>query len=201
MNDLNSSSRLAAILLAAGPSSRLGYPKQLVRVAGEALVRRTARLTLELCPEPLYVVCGYESDKVIQELAGLELKTIFNRDWEEGMGGSIVAGARALPEELDGILVMVVDQWRLEASELNSMVQAWRADPGNLYVANWKEGAAYVSGPPVIFPRHLLRELRSLDKHRGARQVIDNNMEIVEFVELQSAAWDLDRPEDLKLIQ
>ena len=118
----------------------------------------------------------------------------------EGMGGSIVAGARALPEGLDGILVMVCDQWRLEAGEMQSMVEAWCSNPGRIRVANWKEGAAFVSGPPVIFPGHLLRDLRAMDKHRGARQLIDSNMDIVDFAEVPSAAWDLDRPEDLKLI-
>lgn len=200
MNESNRELRLAAILLAAGPSTRLGYPKQLVRVAGEALVRRTARLLLDLEPEILLVVCGHESEKVGTELGGLKLETVYNHDWEQGMGGSIVAGARALPEGLDGILVMVCDQWRLESGEMRSMVEAWRSNAERIRVASWKEGAALVSGPPVIFPGHLLRDLRAMDKHRGARQLIDSNMDIVDFVEVPSAAWDLDRPEDLKLI-
>ena len=200
MNDSNDSPRLAAIVLAAGPSTRLGYPKQLVKVEGEALVRRTASLVLGLEPEVLLVICGHESEKVGSELGGLKLEMIYNHDWKQGMGGSIVAGARALPEGLDGILVMVCDQWQLEAGEMRLMVEAWRSNPERIRVANWKEGAAFVSGPPVIFPGHLLRDLRAMDKRRGARQVIDSNMEIVDFAEVPSAAWDLDRPEDLKLI-
>lgn len=200
MSEPNGGLRLAAILLAAGPSSRLGYPKQLVKVEGEALVRRTARILLGLEPEVLFVICGHESEKIGSELGGLNLKTIYNHDWKKGMGGSIVAGARALPEGMDGILVMVCDQWRLEAGEMRSMVDAWCSNPNRIRVANWKEGAALVSGPPVIFPGHLLRDLRAMDKHRGARQLIDSNMEIVDFAEVPSAAWDLDRPEDLKLI-
>lgn len=200
MSDSNREPRLAAILLAAGPSTRLGYPKQLVKVGGEALVRRTARLLLGLELEALLVVCGHESEKVGSELGGLKLETVYNHDWKQGMGGSIVAGARALPEGMDGILVMVCDQWRLEASEMQSMVEAWRTNSRRIRVANWKEGAAFVSGPPVIFPGHLLRDLRAMDKHRGARQLIDSNMDIVDFAGVPSAAWDLDRPEDLKLI-
>ena len=200
MNESNVAPRLAALLLAAGPSTRLGYPKQLVRVEGEALVRRTARLLLDLEPEVLLVISGHESEKVGSELGGLKLEMVYNHDWKQGMGGSIVAGARALPEGLDGILVMVCDQWRLKAGEMQSMVEAWCSNPERIRVANWKEGAAFVSGPPVIFPGHLLRDLRAMDKHRGARQLIDSNMDIVDFAEVPSAAWDLDRPEDLKLI-
>lgn len=200
MSDPNRRLRLAAILLAAGPSTRLGYPKQLVKVEGEALVRRTAKLLLGLGPEELLVICGHESEKVGSELGGVDVKTVYNHDWRQGMGGSIVAGARALPDGMDGILVMVCDQWRLELDEMRSMVEAWSSNPQRIRVANWKEGAALVSGPPVIFPGSLLRDLRALDKHRGARQLIDSNMDIVDFVEVPSAAWDLDRPEDLRQI-
>jgi CTP:molybdopterin cytidylyltransferase MocA len=64
-------------------------------------------------------------------------------------------------------------------------------------VANWKEGKALVSGPPVIFPRKLIPELKSMQVNRGARQLIDRHMALVEFVDIQNAAFDLDRPEDL----
>lgn len=193
--------RLAVILLAAGPSSRLGHPKQLVKVDGECLVRRSARIALDLKPDTLLVVSGHERERVIGELDGLDVKTVYNSDWKMGMGGSIVAGARALDGTADGTLVMVCDQWKLRNEDLTHLVDAWRANPLRIYVARWNEGAALVSGPPVIFPGPLLRDLRSMDKHRGARQVIDLNMDIVEFVDVPSAAWDLDRPDDLARLQ
>lgn len=188
----------SAILLAAGPSSRLGRPKQLAIFEGESLVRRAARLVLGLGPERLLVVCGHEAERVEAQLAGLELETVRNENWGEGMGASIVCGARNLPTAPDGILVTVCDQWRLDAKEVAGLVERWRAQTERIFVANWKEGSAYVSGPPVMFPGPLLSVLRGLSPHRGARQVIDSNMEIAEFVEIPSAACDLDRPEDLE---
>lgn len=187
----------SAILLAAGPSSRLGRPKQLAVFEGESLVRRAARLALGLGPERLLVVCGHEAERVEAQLEGLDLDTVRNANWSQGMGASIVCGARNLAEGPEGILVMVCDQWRLDAREVAGLVGRWRAQPERVFVANWKEGGAYVSGPPVMFPGHLLRVLRGLSPQRGARQVIDSNMEITEFVEIPSAACDLDRPEDL----
>lgn len=187
----------SVILLAAGPSSRLGWPKQLAAFEGESLVRRAARLALGLGPDRLLVVCGHEAERVEAELEGLELETVRNANWSQGMGASIVCGARNLPEGPEGILVMVCDQWRLDPQEVAGLVRSWRAEPDKVFVASWKEGDAYVSGPPVMFPGHLLSVLRGLSPQRGARQVIDSNIEIAEFVEIPSAACDLDRPEDL----
>ena len=189
---------LAAILLAAGPSSRLGQSKQLVEVRGECLVRRAARLLIALHPQRLVVVTGCRAEEVAAELDDLPLETVCNRDWALGMGASIAAGARRLNPSADGILLMVCDQWRLRAPDLERLVSAWRAQPQRIMVSCWKQGRAHVTGPPVIFPARLLRELKAIPPDRGARQVIDGHMDDVEFVELQNAADDLDRPEDLQ---
>jgi molybdenum cofactor cytidylyltransferase len=188
---------LAAVLLAGGPSTRLGQPKQLVRVGGESLVRRTARLLLGLAPASVTVVTGCEATRVAGELEGLDLRIVHNRDWAQGMGASINAGVRSLREGADGVLVTVCDQWRVAQDDLDRLAACWAADISRICVANWKEGEAFVSGPPVIFPRKLIPELKSMQAARGARQLIDRYMDLVDYVEMENAAFDLDRPEDL----
>jgi molybdenum cofactor cytidylyltransferase len=189
---------LGVVVLAAGPSSRLGQPKQLVEVGGESLVARSARLALGLGPAQVTVVSGCEAERVAAELEGLAVDVVLNRNWSAGMGGSINCGVRSLALGMSGVLLMVCDQWRLEAADLERMVAAWSSDPSRIYVACWKEGAADVSGPPVIFPGRLVPELKSMQEQRGARQLIDRYIDIVEFVEMQNAGYDLDRPEDLE---
>jgi CTP:molybdopterin cytidylyltransferase MocA len=117
------------------------------------------------------------------------------------MGASIAAGARALDRSADGVLLMVCDQWRLRAEDLALLAARWRAQPERIVVSCWKEGRAYVTGPPVVFPVRLLQEFRAIPPDRGARQVVDAHMDDVEFVELQNAADDLDRPEDLSALR
>ena len=65
-------------------------------------------------------------------------------------------------------------------------------------MACWHEGEAFVSGPPVISPGNLKQELKFAQENRGARQLVDRYMDIVEFVTMENAARDLDRPEDLE---
>lgn len=198
MTNTSNAPTLGVVLLAAGPSSRLGQPKQLVRVDGETLVARSARLALSLEPAFVNVVCGCEAERVESELSGLPVERVLNRNWARGMGGSISIGVRSMPRGVDGVLVMVCDQWRLQDSDLARLLVAWSSDISRIFVACWKEGTADVSGPPVIFPGKLIPELKGMQENRGARQLIDRHIEIVEFVEMENAAFDLDRPEDLQ---
>ena len=192
---------LGAVLLAAGPSTRLGQSKQLVRTDGEALVRKSARLLRDLNLDYVTVVTGCGADLVAAELEDLQLGVVYNRDWEQGMGASINCGARNMPLGVDGVLVMVCDQWRLDGADLRRLVDAWISDISHIYVACWDDGDAFVSGPPVIFPRKLIPELKGMQPGRGARQLIDRHINIAEFVKMENAGLDLDRPEDLERLR
>jgi len=201
MNMTHENPKLAAVLLAAGPSSRLGQPKQLLSIEGESLVRRSSQLILAMNNiAGLTLVSGFESDRVEYEVEDLPVDIAYNRSWEQGMGASIACGVRKLPDGPDGVLLMVCDQWRLEKDDLSRLIAAWSTDISSIHVACWHEEKAFVSGPPVIFPRKIIPELISVDPGRGARQVIDRHMENVEFVKLENARFDLDNPEDLELI-
>jgi molybdenum cofactor cytidylyltransferase len=198
VNDQPRKMILGAVLLAAGPSTRLGRSKQLVRVGEESLVRKTARLLLGMNLDYVTVVCGCGAELVRAELEGLKLGIVYNRDWNQGMGSSINCGVRLMPQSVDGVLVMVCDQWRLNEQDLGSLINAWASNISAIHVACWDDGSAFISGPPVIFPRKLIPELKGMDPRRGARQLIDRYMDSVEFVKVQNAAFDLDRPEDLE---
>lgn len=192
------SPKIAALLLAAGPSSRLGQAKQLVRFNEECLVRRVSRLLLEQDSMTVSVVVGAEHERVRKEIEDLPVTIVHNPEWEQGMGASISCGVRKITGDVDGFLLMVCDQWRLQGEDIAALVDAWKSDVSGILVASWHEGRAMVSGPPVIFPFKLRQELISVIRNRGARQVIDRHMDIARFVELENAAHDLDRPEDLE---
>ncbi|MCW8871740.1 MAG: nucleotidyltransferase family protein [Xanthomonadales bacterium] len=201
MTDTPGNPSLGVVLLAAGPSTRLGQPKQLVEVGGECLVSHAARLALSLDPTFVTVVTGCEADRIEAELEQLPVGVVYNRNWSSGMGASINCGVRSIHKGVEGVLVMVCDQWRLEESDLERLFSAWSSDISRIVVASWKEETAFVSGPPVIFPRKLIPELKSMQENRGARQLIDRYMDLVDYVEMENAAHDLDRPEDLERLR
>ena len=192
------SARFAAILLAAGPSSRLGQAKQLVRVDGESLVRRAARLVLSTDPVSLTVVTGFAADAVKRELGDLPARLVQNEDWEQGMGGSIACGVRNISAEVDGVSITLCDQWRLDERDLFRLISIWLSDISRIVTASWYEKKVNIHGPPALFPRNYIRELGNLKGSQGAKALIGQNLANVQFIEMENAAYDLDRPEDLE---
>ena len=187
---------LAGVLLAAGESVRLGQPKQLVKLDGESLVRRAAQLLLSVGVEPV-VVTGHRSLDVIRELEDLPITTVFNPDWQQGMGSSIACGVQNIPGNVDGVLLFLCDQWRVEKKDLSKIISVWTTDISAICVASWCDTNGFVSGPPAIFPRKYIHELKFLKKDKGAKAVIDRHQH-VSYLEMENAAYDLDRPEDLQ---
>ena len=189
--------KLGAVLLAAGGSSRMGRPKQLLRIEGEALVTRMAHRLIELEPGGVIVVTGSASQKVNDQLSGLLVQIVHNPRWEEGMASSLAVGLKNLPVEVEGVLIMLCDQWQVVLLELQELVQTWNTDISQIAAACWHDEGRQVIGPPAIFPRALFEELTSLRGDRGARAVIEKHRERVSLLAMESACFDLDEPADL----
>ena len=190
--------KLAAVLLAAGGSSRMGRPKQLLRIENEALVTRMARRLIELGPDSVMVVTGSAWQAVDNQLSGLPVQIVHNSRWEEGMASSLAAGVNNLPAEIEGVLIMLCDQWRVGLANLQGLVHAWNADISHIAAACWHDEGRQVIGPPAIFPRALFEELTALKGDRGARLVIESHRKCATFVVMEPACFDLDEPPDLE---
>ena len=184
---------IAGVLVAAGDSSRLGAPKQLVEFAGEPLVLRAARAAVEHCTAGLVVVTGAMHEPVEAALTGISVTVARNPEWREGIGASIRCGVRATDARADAFLVLLCDQPQVGAEELASLVAAWRAAPEAIAAA----GYAGSHGVPAVFPACFRQRLMDLSGDRGARALIDaaDNLTVVE---MPVAAFDVDTPEDVQ---
>ena len=110
--------QVGIVLLAAGESSRLGQPKQLVHFAGSTLIHRAACAAISSECSPVIVVLGANRDLIKQELAGLSVRVVENQNWAEGMGNSLKVGLAAVLEEtkgeLDAVLTcFAISRWSL----------------------------------------------------------------------------------------
>ena len=189
---------VAGVIIAAGSSSRLGQPKQLLVFEGETLLQRAIRLANEAHTEPLLVVLGAHREQIE---SGMELSTatvIVNPDWEEGMAASIRVAILALRErerasEIAGILLMVCDQPAVTAEHLRAMLVAFEQDR-NSAIASVYAGKR---GIPAIFPQESFAELLALRGDTGARGLLsDPNRKVVELA-LEGGGVDVDQPDDL----
>ena len=189
--------KVGAVLLAAGASTRLGFPKQLLTIAGETLLRRAARLLLKSECRPVVVVLGAQAERMSLELADLDVCAVRNCDWPQGMGSSIrigVAEALRIEPQLDAMLLALCDQPKVSVPDLAALLKVFRG-AGKLIAA-----AAYgdTVGVPAVFSRALFDELLELEGASGAKHVICTNLHNLAQVPLAAAAVDVDAEKDLE---
>ncbi|MFO0838403.1 MAG: nucleotidyltransferase family protein [Phycisphaerae bacterium] len=194
------------ILLAAGGSTRLGRPKQLLRFQGQSLLGRAASAALASCCRPIVVVLGAEADACRAEIADLPVSVTINSAWQRGMGSSLRAGLESLratpsetaPFEPAAVVLMLVDQPGVDAELLDRLVAAWR-ETGRPIVASAYEQTL---GVPALFSCERFEQLRTLPDDVGARGLIrDAPPSDVAVVEAPQGARDIDTPVDSALLE
>jgi molybdenum cofactor cytidylyltransferase len=186
-----------AVILAAGASTRMGAPKQLLRVDGRTLLRRTVDAVLASPAWPVVVVLGAHLDSIRPEVARLPVLIVENGAWEEGLASSIRAGARVLESfslSLDAALLVLCDQPNLSPDAITRLA-AVPVDSGKTIVA-----ARYGdhSGPPALFARRHFQELMELRGPGGARPMLARHADLVAMIDLPELAADLDTPADYR---
>jgi molybdenum cofactor cytidylyltransferase len=193
-------SSCASIVLAAGESKRLGEPKQLLKIDGESMVRRTVRLALGAGCEPVLVVTGAYSSDVHTDLVGMPVETIFNADWRQGMGTSLRCAAESLATRKPwpaSILVLVCDQLMLTAEHLKQLIES-RHQHRVTVAASFYGGRL---GVPAVFASSLLPILMECSGDAGARDILRAHRDSVFSVDFPGGLVDIDTPEDLKLVR
>ena len=191
----NSEPQIAGLLLAAGGSSRLGRPKQLVEFEGKALVRRAAEALIDAGCSPVIVVLGAEAERSRQELEGLEVEVVINEDWGSGMGSSIARGMRSVLAAVsvpDAVLISLCDQPFVTSEKLHPFLDAFRESRPDLIAAFNND----VAGVPALFSANLYPDLTTLKGEKGAREIIRNSPNAV-TIPLPEAAIDVDTSADL----
>jgi molybdenum cofactor cytidylyltransferase len=184
----------ALILLAAGTSSRLGSPKQLVEIGGTALVRRLAQTGLASACRPVIAVLGAHAARSRAVLADLPLQLVENPAWASGVGSSIRAGvSRAQAEGAPGVVLLLADQVLVRAQHLDHLLATRRAT-GCPIVASRYDGTF---GVPVFFDHTRFADLLALPDDQGCKGIIRAHADAAAFVDCPDAAVDLDTPEDL----
>ncbi len=189
--------RLAAVVLAAGRSSRMGGSnKLLVPIDGEPMVRHAVKAALDAGIAEIVVVTGHMREAVERALEGLPVRTVFNPDHESGLASSLKCGIEALSAEIDGAFVLLGDMPRIGAEHLRRLAAAFDPSAGRAIVVPVCEGRR---GNPVLWGRAFFAEFRSLEGDVGARHLIGLHAEAVAEVEMPDAASlvDVDTPEAL----
>jgi CTP:molybdopterin cytidylyltransferase MocA len=188
---------VAAIVLAAGASRRLGQPKQLLMLGSETLLERVLRLAGEAGATPVIVVLGAHSEQIRAGVPFVHAVPVLNSAWEQGMASSIHTALDALdtcaPQD-SGVLILSCDQPRLTANHLRAMLESFAAQPAPTIVASAYAG---VLGIPAVFPRKAFADLRALRGDRGARALLTQPPFPLISLPFPGGEIDIDVPTDL----
>ena len=193
--------RVAAVVLAAGRSTRMGAINKLIaEIGGKPLVRIAAEQALASSARPVIVVTGHQREKVEEALAGLPVRFAHNPDFAEGLGASLRTGIAAVPDDVDGAVICLGDMPQVDAALIDRLIAAFDPERGALIVVPTIEGRR---GNPVLWSRRFFPDLRQIQGDVGARHLIASYAEAVVEVPVsgESAFVDVDTPESLSAVK
>ena len=195
---------VAAIVLAAGASRRLGQPKQLLMLGGETLIARAIRLASEAGATPVIAVLGANHERIAAAIESDKMSNaipVVNSDWRQGIATSIHAGLRALEDlapQAFGALILGCDQPRLTAEHLRALLEAFAAQGSSDIVASAYAG---VAGIPAVLPRAVFADLLALRGDQGARALLMQSPRPPASLPFPGGEVDIDLPADLAQLE
>ena len=192
--------RIAALLLAAGQSRRMGSNKLLAEIDGVPMVARTAQRLLSSHARPIVAVLGNQADAVDAALGRLPVERVRNPAFAEGLSTSLKRGVQALPPDTDGVIVCLGDMPLVSGRDLDRLVAAFNPLEGRAIIVPTRRGKR---GNPVLWARRFFPEMAGLAGDVGAKHLIGEHAELVTEVEMDSdgVLVDVDTPDALAALR
>ncbi len=183
---------VAGIILAAGESSRLGKPKQLLEWNGDTLVNNTIRVALESNLNPIILVLGAYFSQIKETLIDSDrLRVVKNSKWKNGQSTSLIAGINALENKSSTVIYMLCDQPMVSSKTIKSIVTLKKSTNADVVMLRTNGKRT----PPVLFSTNCFERLLSLEGDKGAREIVDefkitylenDNLALVEDIDTQA---------------
>lgn len=191
---------IGVILLAAGSSSRLGTPKQLLQFEGKSLLQNAIDAALKSSASELIVVLGAQADQLRDEIQDPAVHVVYNEAWQEGMASSIRTGINAFVgrhPDADAVILMVCDQPHVSSDLLNEMIAVYKQTAKPIVACGYDN----TYGPPTLFHSGLFHELLELKGDKGARMIVAEHSGSVEIVPFPNGEVDVDTEADYERIK
>ena len=176
--------RVAAIVLAAGRSSRMGANKLLMPIKGEAMIARTVDAVLASPARPVIVVTGNAAPEIEAALAPRDVRFTHNPHFADGLSTSLRAGIAAVPKDVDGVLICLGDMPAVGSTAIAKLVGAFNPAEGRAIVLPTYRSKR---GNPVLFARSLFGEVAAGPGDVGAKQIVAEHEDVVCEVEMEDA--------------
>ncbi|HMV98839.1 MAG TPA: nucleotidyltransferase family protein [Acidobacteriota bacterium] len=191
MSDLK---QIAVLILAAGASRRLGHPKQLLPIGSQNLLQHTVECALGTGVQTVLVVIGAQAEIIKPTLDACAVQVVENPTWEEGMGASIRCGIAALSHvgDFDGVIIVPCDQPFLSTQFLSTLITTFYRTRKNIIASHYADTV----GIPALFTSSLFPLLLALGGDKGAKKIIQANLDQTILIPFAEGTLDIDTPAD-----
>ena len=191
---------IGAVILAAGPSTRMGTPKQLLEFCGKTLLRRAAFVALEASCRPVVVVTGANAAASRESLRDLDVREIENQQWQSGMSSSVRTGIEELitvNPAAKAAVMMLCDQPLVTSEIILGLIRAHRETNCSIVASRYGNGY----GVPALFGRTHFAELRELKGDQGAKAIITRHLHQAHLLPFPDGDIDIDTPDDFERLE
>lgn len=187
---------ISAIILAAGTSGRMGNVNKLrLKIKNKTVLRWTVENALRSRVNDVWVVVGIDGNKLQRDLKSLNVKILWNVNYEEGMSASIKVGIQSVQNISECALILLADQPNLKPETINRFIECYEKSHKEIIAGQYGN----VIGNPVLFHRNFFQELQALKGDVGARSVLERHPKEIETVPIpEEELLDLDTPEDFE---
>lgn len=187
------------IILAAGPSSRLGEPKQKIIFKRKTLLQRAVDTTLHSAGRPVIIILGANFEEIQGDIENKDIFVYYNSQWEEGMASSIRLGIEVLQKTepiVSDVILLLCDQPYADTTLLNDMINKKAITGKEIIACSYNN----TLGVPALFHKKFFTELLSLEGQEGAKKVIMEHKESVAEIPFPLGGFDIDTMDDYKAL-
>ena len=188
------------VILAAGASTRLGRPKQLLQYQGKTLLAHAMNEAVNSKVDAVVVILGKDAKLFKKEIDEKKVRVAINSSWEEGMASSVRLGLDTLFNDkpyIDAVIFMVCDQPHISSSILNELIKTQQKTTKQIVTCNYGDSL----GPPALFHKKYFKELVKLSGDAGARKIVQRNMNDVATISFPEGKIDIDTEEDYEKLK
>ena len=188
------------VILAAGASTRLGKPKQLLQYRGKTLLAHAINEATNSNADAIVVILGKNADLFKKEIDEKKVRVAINSSWEEGMASSLRLGLDTLINDkpyIDAVIFMVCDQPHVLSSILNELIITQQKTTKQIVASNYGDSV----GPPALLHKKYFEELMKLSGDAGARKIIQKNMNDVATILFPEGNIDIDTEQDYEKLK
>ncbi|MDZ8137334.1 MAG: nucleotidyltransferase family protein [Nostoc sp. DedQUE04] len=191
----NDKSTIAVMILAAGASTRMGTPKQLLLYQGRSFLQYITEIAIASVCQPVVVVLGANAEQIHPQIKQLPVKVVKNLDWASGMSTSIKSGIEFLnnlPQKIEAVVITLCDQPFVSPQIINQLVDAYYSTKKPIIACEYGD----TLGVPALFSQTFFSELAALKETSGAKKVINHNLNEVFSIPFPLGDIDIDTPKD-----